>query len=550
MSSQWTIRLVIIVTSLAMTSALTMRPSGYIAAVYAHRPVLPPHHNVSRPEAVHNMMQNLNIYEQQTRTAAKQGAQIIVFPEDGLYGYMLSRSVIRTYLEPIPDPLTITSWVPCTDPGRVSPSDVLQYLSCMARNNSMYVVANMGDIQPCTDTKQCPPDGHYQYNTDVVFDSAGQLVARYHKRTLFGEKMFDPGFSSGSMSERITFDTPFAGPFGVFTCFDILFYDPAVHLVEQGFKNFVFPTAWMDSYPFLDAVGFHSAWARRHGINLLAANLQLPENRFAGTGVYSATGPVGYYYNKTAGSDGRLVVVDVPAGDDVTAVNKGEGNVKVPEVKSEKVVPIFQTPIRRDTFNLVEVNEASGQTSVCMENTCCSLSYRRSEFDPDSQRDHFALGAFQGVHNSKRDWYFEACVLVRCTSNSGSTCGALTWDSNTLFSFNMTAQLSSGAAKYIYPEVLVANNGQVALTLPREWQFDQGGVLKVPGLTRPLLAAALYARDYSKDPSGEDVSDTRGADLADDSSGTQGFVRGHNLLLCVGSVAAVLFCVVTIGFAL
>lgn len=55
-------------------------------------------------------------------------------------------------------------------------------LSCIAKNNSIYVAANVGDIKPCNATDpKCPKDGRYQYNTDVVFASDGKLVARYHK---------------------------------------------------------------------------------------------------------------------------------------------------------------------------------------------------------------------------------------------------------------------------------------------------------------------------------------------------------------------------------
>lgn len=52
----------------------------------------------------------------------------------------------------------------------------------MAKKYSIYVVANMGDKKPCnTSDPNCPTDGHYQFNTDVVYDVEGKFVARYHK---------------------------------------------------------------------------------------------------------------------------------------------------------------------------------------------------------------------------------------------------------------------------------------------------------------------------------------------------------------------------------
>jgi len=52
-----------------------------------------------------------------------QGAQILVFPEDGLQGFNFSRSSISGYLETVPDPQQ-ESWNPCTEPGKHNNTEV------------------------------------------------------------------------------------------------------------------------------------------------------------------------------------------------------------------------------------------------------------------------------------------------------------------------------------------------------------------------------------------------------------------------------------------
>ncbi|NXM92461.1 VNN3 protein, partial [Oenanthe oenanthe] len=195
-----------------------------LAALYEHNVVLSEDTEVpvSSEEVLMLMEKNNAILEAAIKEAARQGAHTIVIPEDGVYRWVFTRETIYPYLEDIPDPQV--DWI------LFAPSPVVERLSCLARNNSIYVVANMGDKKPCNSSDpRCPSDGHYQYNANVVFDSEGKLVACYHKYNLFvTEEQFhypkDPGF--------VTYNTSF-GYFGTFTCADILYHDPAVVLASR-----------------------------------------------------------------------------------------------------------------------------------------------------------------------------------------------------------------------------------------------------------------------------------------------------------------------------
>ena len=52
-----------------------------------------------------------------------QGVQILVFPEDGIYGFNFTRSSISSYLETVPDPQQ-ESWNPCTEPDTHNNTEV------------------------------------------------------------------------------------------------------------------------------------------------------------------------------------------------------------------------------------------------------------------------------------------------------------------------------------------------------------------------------------------------------------------------------------------
>nr|KAF6463552.1 vanin 3 [Molossus molossus] len=90
----------------------------FTAAVYEHAVILPNRTEtpVSKEEALLLMNKNIDVLEKAVKLAARQGAHIIVTPEDGVYGWVFTRETIYPYLEDIPHPEV--NWIPCKDPQR------------------------------------------------------------------------------------------------------------------------------------------------------------------------------------------------------------------------------------------------------------------------------------------------------------------------------------------------------------------------------------------------------------------------------------------------
>jgi hypothetical protein len=62
----------------------------------------------------------------------------------------------------------------------------------------------------------------------------------------------EPAFNKTEAVETVIFTTAFGVTFGLVTGHDLLFYSPAFELVaEHGVTNFVHPTAWVNTMPFL-----------------------------------------------------------------------------------------------------------------------------------------------------------------------------------------------------------------------------------------------------------------------------------------------------------
>ncbi|XP_053379209.1 pantetheinase-like [Mercenaria mercenaria] len=465
----------------------------YRAAVYEHKVIFPWPWATNRPMALSQMMVNMKAFQEKAHIAGKQGVDIMVFGEDSLYGYyMRYRHVIKHYLEPIPDPKLIM-WNPCNEPMRFPQAEIQVELSCMAKRNRMYIVANMGDIQLCElGDPHCPSEGWYQYNTNVAYDKEGNFIARYHKQNRY----IEPQFNAPVHPEYVYFDTKF-GRFGLVVCNDIMFYDPMVELVrEYNVTDIVLPTAWPESLPLYSSIGFISSFAVGHNVNLLHANIREPHNPDTyvyGSGLYTPAGPVKYVYDAVS-TMGILIIGDVPVNErlpkklpcDVNPLLFGQPNMK------SLALPEFKADMFKDWFNFVHVKGTEGTVTVCQERFCCYLNYKKS-----ASLEMYAFGVFNGLHKAYGPIYQQICVLMKCQTNNPLSCGKHVLSANTHFShFHIKGSFSS---PFIQPQIIQSGPGyQLELPPIGSFNYDAAGLTGL-AVKKPLIHAALIGRVYRKD---------------------------------------------------
>ena len=179
--------------------------------------------------------ENLKVYDQIASDASQNGVQILVFGEESIFQAEEStnpsltvRQATRQLCENLPNVNNGEQFNPCDEVRLDMP--INNHLSCLAKSSNLYLVAQLCDVQFCSNDADpnCPIDSQYMYNTQVVYGPDGRLVAKYHKHHLFGELQYDV-----PDQEYVVFDTPI-GRMGLFVCFDKIWKAPGVELAENG----------------------------------------------------------------------------------------------------------------------------------------------------------------------------------------------------------------------------------------------------------------------------------------------------------------------------
>ena len=143
----------------------------------------------------------------------------------------------------------------------------------------MYLVVNHQEKAICEDTTYCSKNETLIYNTNVVLDRKGQVIARYRKFNLYGER----GTNVTKMPGISTFTTDFDVTFGQFICFDIFFQRPALNLTNNfNITDIITPQHWYFFSPFFSSIGVHAAWSYANDVNLLASGNNEPKTASGG----------------------------------------------------------------------------------------------------------------------------------------------------------------------------------------------------------------------------------------------------------------------------
>ena len=456
----------------------------YRAAVVEYSPVYELH-AVNRSSAVAVMNANMDQYASYIHQAAQQGAQIILFPEDGLYGaYFTSRDMILPYLEPIPDvgsqpePIVPCQW----NQTQCDKSPILCRASCLARDSSITVVLNMGEVRWCEKDNEsdCPTDHRFQYNTLVAFSSQGELVAKYHKSHLY----YEPQFDAPTTPDHVWFESDFGVRFGLVICFDLMFEQPQLGLyAREGIRDFLWSSWWVNEPPLITGTQVELARSMSLPSNFLASGIGLSWYN-SGSGIYSYGTPLQHFYNPSTLPVSKLLIADLPRWD-----------------HSQFHVPLFTgsfawAPSNISSPTIETFSIVAGETRQIVSRSGDLLCHGEIHANAKSpEGELFGVYSLHGTYNGL--FPVQTCALLRCLDEA---CTSPILHTSSLFdSFSLRAEWVGDALFMSYP--MVAGD-EAVIALPSTYSTD---TLRFPSVIQSttsepfdLLNAALFGLEWHR----------------------------------------------------
>lgn len=481
------------------TKSYMLSNGCYRAAVYEHS-------RIDESDMIDSVRKNLDIYNEVIKLAADNGANIIVLPEDGIF-WNREREPVKSVLEEISDPETLSRDFdnPCVHRSKFETQPILSNLSCAARHNHIYVVANFGTKKTCEPGSQigvnstCPKSGFSMFNTNVVLDSSGRFIKRYYKYNTYAE-IFDqaPG------AERVYFDTAF-GRFGTFTCFDILFKDPSVNLVEKdNVDTIVFPTWWYDEVPLLTSIQFQDAWSSTIKANFLASNILRRQIGSTGSGIYSKHSKA---YTSAAVETPTLLIRDLPVKYNSDARCSEESQMI--EINKGQTTLAYNSLHMKlsETDKIQPLDRSKNSMQVCNGKLCCQLNYVLSGVEVSDAFDKVVVFVRNSLRPSGFQWYEQICALVTFNEPWTQEFRGVTYSDTGLANFSLLQfSVDNFDTRYVFPiaahsvtKLVERSQARLSCALKSLDSEQTSCELSISPDSEPIYAAGLYARVYERD---------------------------------------------------
>ncbi|CAL4120835.1 unnamed protein product [Meganyctiphanes norvegica] len=487
----------------------------YVAAVLEYAPSI-------EGNATQRLRTNAEVFAEYAAQAKEQNADILVFPEYGLTETSVADSTdhLLPFSLIVPDPSQYT--VPCDYPPDQPYSQALSMLSCTAADLSLYLVVDLPEQVDCS-SAGCPDD-YYFYNTMVVFDRQGAVVARYRKQHLF----LEPGYTPGNEDpETAIFTTDFGVTFSLQNYFDVMYDSPGVlNVVNHGIKDVIMSTAWVDELPHFTAPQHFSGWSVGLGVNFLVSGLHQPTSGQLGSGIFfGVTGddPL-YVWNATLGDEllvHRVTTYKSEASDLLEEIETTESttiNITYKpsdyfEKEVEQLNPNDQLILHEDLSNYTnvvlkksELDIILTQTSCHNELICCTVTYTWP--NNDTKDGNYLLLAFSGNYTIANTYtmYTETCSVVYCLSPDIDNCTLVENMVPSHNSFKVLSLDGSFNTEYVYPSVMTQDMHLYNRTLWTFVELDYNKE-KYPHSIRfesdeavsNLLSLTMFGRWFEKD---------------------------------------------------
>ncbi|XP_065204543.1 vanin-like protein 1 [Planococcus citri] len=342
---------------------------------------------------------------------------IVVFPEGGIFGFFpigrIDALLASSYV-----PATNEFIVPCNEPNYRE--SLVYHLSCAAKENNIYVAVNL--IEKARSWKSTAWDGLVLYNTAVVFDRNGMVIARYRKFNLYKEKYFNE-ITTTDEPEYVTFTTDFGVEFGIFTCFDLFFDEPALELVrKRNITHFIHLSQMLDRLPFLIASVVDFGWSYASDVVVLTSSIPSP-----GSNIHFGRRQGTRTYVRSFQTS-NIIIAPVPKHLQQTIPQYPEEYRSLPKYNPvQKIKPssFLKEHIQNKITSkrMIAGNENSSSFSYTSSTFQCNVkvSWKRLErFIPNYQ-----FVAYSGLNNlsiASINNYNEMCGITLCSEISYSSC--------------------------------------------------------------------------------------------------------------------------------